>query len=535
MRKAALLLFTIVFFLFMSGCGSQSQPQVTSTPPTTPATANVPVSLSVTDTPPAGVTVLFFQLDITGAALTTSSSGTVSLLSSTNPIPVNVTQLQTDTAFVGNASVAAGSYNGLDVTFSNPQLTIYNGTGSTIGSGANACANNTVCELQPSGTLSVTLNSNPPFPVTLTASSPLAFILDIHLDTVIQPDLSVNLGVTNGVTISQLPSPPSGQPVPHLGHLTGTIESINTSTTPNGFTLQSGDGRTFTIDVNSSTTYANFPSSSSCTTSAETFSCLATQQVVKVEMSEQTDGTLLASEVDFVQLASQTAVEGNIIRLRTSGGNTQMDLIIQNGPSAPSTLPMGHRVTVTVPTSGVTYAIDSDNFTLPSGLSLSDFASASDLVVGQDVTVVIQGSVTPASGSGSWTPWSGPGPATFTTNSITLEPSQITGSVGTVDVSAMSFTFGTFPNFFVPPSSSTASGPPWSPFNITVLTTSATAFTNLTPDTISGLAANDVVSVQGWLFLSPTQPTCTAGPWCPPATMVAAEAVEGRPGPTPLF
>ena len=503
MRRAVQFLFIVVFLMFMSGCGSQSQ--VATTPATNSNSANVPVSLSITDTPPSGVTVLFFQLTITGATLTNSSGSTVSLLSSTNSIPVNISQLLTDSAFLGSANVAGGAYSSLSVTFANPQLTIFNGSDSAL---ASTCALNTVCQLTPSTTsgssLTLNFNSSPTFPVTLSASSPLAFKLDIHLDTIIQPDLSINLGATNGVTISQLPTPPSGTPVPHLGHLTGTIQSVNSSTTPNGFTLLTRDGRTLTIDVGSSTTY-NYPSS---VCSADNFSCLATQQIVKIEASLQTDGSLLASEVDYVQLAGQTTVEGNIIRLNTSNGNTVMDLILQQMPSASSSnssvLFLGHRVSVTVPASGVTYAIDSGSFTLPGGLS---FASATDLIVGQEVTVVVQGSVTSESVSSSW-PWSGFGPATFTTNSITLEPSQITGTVAATPASGQtSFTLSIMPNFFVPPSATAGTPPIWAPVEITVQTTSATTFTNFTTDSLSGLAVNDVVSVGGWIFSTPSGAT----------------------------
>ena len=91
----------------------------------------------------------------------------------------------------------------------------------------------------------------------MAANSPLAFKLDIHLDTIIQPDLSVNLGATNGVTISQLPTPPRGA---HLGprQFDRDDPKRQLKRQPQTFTLQTGDGRTFTIDVNSSTTY-NYP------------------------------------------------------------------------------------------------------------------------------------------------------------------------------------------------------------------------------------------------------------------------------------
>ena len=195
MRKAALFLLTLWILLSMGGCGSQSSAPSSQAMNTVPA--SVPVSLTVTDTPPAGVTVLFFQLSVTGATL---SPGNVSLLSSTNPIPVNVSQLQADTAFLGTANVPAGTYTGLNLTFgSDSKLTIFNASGSTIGSGASACANDTVCILTPTATNLSLSFSTAPFPVTLVASTPLAIKLDIHLDKVIQSDLSVDLGAANGI------------------------------------------------------------------------------------------------------------------------------------------------------------------------------------------------------------------------------------------------------------------------------------------------------------------------------------------------
>ena len=94
------------------------------------------------------------------------------------------------------------------------------------------------------------------------------------------------------------------------------------------------------------------------------------------------------------------------------------------------------------------YAIDSDSFTIPSGLT---FTSASNLVVGQQVSVVVQGSITTASGSGNSTPITGPAAITFTANGITLEPSQITGSVAAVNTPALSFTLSTLPELLRPP------------------------------------------------------------------------------------
>jgi hypothetical protein len=534
MRRAALFLFLVIFVLFMAGCGSQS----TSPPPINGPVAGVPVGLTVTDTPPAGVTVLFFQLNITGASLLSSPSGNnIGLLCGTNTIPVNVTQLQTESALLCNQAGGPGeTFTGLTLTFANPQLTVYNGSGSTIGSGANACANNTVCQLTPAVTSSTLTFSAAPFPITLTANAPVAFKLDIHLDTIIQPDSSgiptVNLGATNGVTISQLGTPSAGTPTPGLGQVTGTIQTL----TSNQFILQTFDGRSFEITVNGSTSYS-YPSSV-CSTNS--FACLATQQVVKAQVSLQALSILLASEVDYVEPGAQTVVEGSIIQLTNSGGNRMMDLILQQGPPTPSTataLPTGQRVTVTVPPTGVNYAIDSDSFTLPSGLT---FTTAANLMVGQEVSVVVvPGSVTTTSGPSGATPIVGPAATTFTAGSITLEPSQITGVVSgwaPVNTGNLTFTLNTYPNYFVPPAATAGAPPILSPINIDVQATSATTYTNLTPDNISGLAVGDVVSLKGWLFPYSVVPMVCIADWgCASIGKIAAETVVGRPGATPLF
>jgi hypothetical protein len=438
----------------------------------------------------------------------------------------------------GESTPKTASFTSLSVTFSNPQLTIYNGSGATIGSGANSCANNSVCQLTPSTTpLTLTFFTSP-FPFTWSSTESLSFLLDIHLDTVIQPDLTVNLAAPDGVTISQLPIPSSGAPISGLGELTGTIQSIIpavNSLNLDGFTLQTASGRTFTIDVNNSTSYNDFPRSA-CSTGA--YSCLAPQQIVKVALSLPPGGApLLASEVDYVQPAGLTVVEGNIIGLRFLGGSTIMEIIPQQGSATANTLPDGQMVTVTVPPTGVTYAIDSGSFTLPSGLS---FTVASDLMVGQQVSVVVvPGSVATASGSSSSTSVVAPAATTFTTNSITLEPSQITGSVNgafPINVSGLSFVLSTYPNYFVPPAATSSAPPVPVSVNLTVQATPATIFTNLTPDSISGLSVGEVVSVKGWLFPYPAIPLdCIGVGGCAPIGEIAAEAVVGRPGPTPLF
>lgn len=121
---------------------------------------------------------------------------------------------------------------------------------------------------------------------------------------------------------------------------------------------------------------------------------------------------------------------------------------------------------------------------------------------------VVAGSLSNSGNSGPWAPPS----ISFTTDSIELEPGQITGTV-TGTPSSPNFTITTFP-FFVPWFNSN-----WMPTQITVQTTSQTTYQGLSPDNFSGLTANSLVSARGWLFSTPSGPT--------PSTMVA-ETVVGR-------
>ncbi len=490
MRKFRVSLSLGIILLFLAACGQDPNSN------TSAANSSAPVSLSMTDEPPSGVTVLFFQVSLTAASLAPSSGPSISLLSNNTPIQIDVTQLQAISAFLSTANVATGTYNSLTLTFASPQLVIFNASDSAI---ASTCPLNTVCQLTPQIDNSATLTfSSSPFPVTVSANTPLGFLLDFHLNEVIQSDLSVNLGVANGVTVNELPSALPGPPP--FGFLFGTVQNVYAS--QNQFTIQTAWGRTFTIDVNGSTTYQNFPTS---VCSANGFSCVASGQVVQIQVaSVQPQGTLLAGTVSYIQAASQQVAEGNIINVSTASGNTVMTLLLHWSPNS-SILPFGGMATVTVPSSA-TFSIDAGGFTIPSGLS---FATSSDLLVGQDVQVGVEsGTLSNSGGQGPWAPPS----VSFTASGVELEPSQITGTVTNINSSESIFTLTTFPNFFQPWNWSN-----WTGTQIAVQTTSQTAYQGTT-DTLSGLTVNSVVSVRGWLFSTPSGAT--------PSTLVAASVMQ---------
>src|SRR5260370_33731618 len=109
------------------------------------------VSVTITDTPPTGVTLLSFEVNVTGAML---NPGSVDLLGGKRPIQIEVKQLETESAFLSTATVTPGTFTSLNLTFANPELTFKNDAGAALA----GCAVGAVCEAKPTGMLTATIN-----------------------------------------------------------------------------------------------------------------------------------------------------------------------------------------------------------------------------------------------------------------------------------------------------------------------------------------------------------------------------------------
>ena len=197
----------------------------------------------------------------------------------------------------------------------------------------------------------------------------------------------------------------------------------------------------------------------------------------------------------YLQAASQQTVQGTIVGMAQSqvvpNSTTIIQLILHNNPSNSTSLPLGGAASVTI-ANGATFSIDANGFAIPSGLT---FSGVNSLAVGQTVQVnVASGSLTPPTVPPTALGWGPPVQLSFTTNNVQLEPSQITGTV--FYLGSGGFTLSLLPNIFSGPPSATALPLPQS----IVETTSQTTYQGLSPDSFSGLALGDTVSVSGWLF-----------------------------------
>jgi hypothetical protein len=150
----------------------------------------------MTDTPPVGVTLLSFDVSVTGATL---NPGSVDLLGGKGPIRIDIKQLETESAFLSTATVTPGTFTSLTLAFANPKLTFKNDTGGPLA----GCAVGAVCELKPTGTLTSTVNF-PGSGIVIMANSPIGIQVDVNPDTILSATLGVDFSRAGAVSVQQL-------------------------------------------------------------------------------------------------------------------------------------------------------------------------------------------------------------------------------------------------------------------------------------------------------------------------------------------
>jgi hypothetical protein len=475
MRRLAGVFAVIFLALSLVSCGGSTS--LSSSTLLTPRTT--PVSLSVQDNPPAGVSILSFEIQITSATLQPSdmTKPTVALLA--KPAEVELEHLQSEPALLGSLNVPAGTYSGASVTFSNPRMAILNNSSSPITVGTIVCAVQQVCKLTPTlnnATIAVTAPTTP-FPITLASNSPVGLLLHFDVNASVQTDLSI----TPAIDLKQLA--PTAAGVFHKQHLVGTITAL---AAPN-FTLQPGLGAPAIIVTTDKNTEYSFHDELQASCTMNDFSCLAMGQTVRVTADLMADGSLLAVRIALFEQHDQPAFEGTLTSVDAT--NSQFQMVMMDGQWDASKEPIpdaavGVPVTVKV-TSSTVYAIDLEDMTLPTGLT---FNGLGDLVVGQSVEIQPVGITETAN----------PITIIVSTNRVRLQESQVTARVASLNTGATPPTFllGSLPPLF-------GSIP-----GIQVQTLSTTQFDNVSG--VSGLTVGDTVSTGGLLFNTATTPTLVA-------------------------
>jgi hypothetical protein len=453
---------------FLVACGGSM-----NTPPVAPP-GSVPMSVTIGDTPPTGVAVLFFEALISGASLQSSDTTKAAVSVLSTPVEVEFGHLQTDTAFLSLANVAPDTYKSITLTFGTATMTIVNHSGAAIGS----CANNSVCILTPSFNPSMAMVSSAPFPLTISQNSVVGIRLDFNVNSSVQSDLSINPAVTIA-NVTQRKDSDEEMEMEQVDEVDGQVTTVGS----NQFTLMNErSGQSFTITVDTNTQFEDFDRTG-CTANPEDISCVKMGQVLNVNLSENGTGAMLAKRVEFEEDANKQAIKGTITSVDSS---TQFHMVVFNEEPALAGVSEGSSVAVTILPNAV-FQVGREEMGENGGFSIAglSFASGADLLTGQDVqirpgTVSTSGGVT-----------------TISTDLVRLWPSQISGQVGTMGSSNATFTLtGLSPLF-------TGATPPITTIN--VVTLSEMHFMDF-PD-LGSLTPGSPVSVKGLLFNTTGTPT----------------------------
>jgi hypothetical protein len=421
-----------VAIIALAGCSGGNR----TTPGGGGGNQSASLTLTLTSKPDVTLTnisVLSATVGITGVTLNPTSGNAVPLTLTPTVYPVDLTRLQSDTAFLGMLSLPAGNYSSATVTFSAPNLTIDNQSGTTLNG---TCLTGTICKIVlPAGSSQVT---SAPFPLTLIAGQATGISLNLNLNaaiTVTSGTLALNFSAANVVTAAALPR--TGAPTGSLDLIEDFVGLV-TATSSTSITVKASSGITLQIGLPSIVVIKD-PQALCAALNA---TCLvANQTVVSVDATVNSAGALTLVSADLLSATPQDELEGTVV---TTATPAQFNLVVANkvvaSASSPSTLTAANPGDVFLVTlANPTFAVDLDEFfnnaLLPPANVTTLFAGVGDLVNGQDVMV----HVTAATGAAAT------GDQAVTADRVLLRFTRTTGTVQTV--SGQTFTLSNLPPF----------------------------------------------------------------------------------------
>jgi len=347
-------------------------------------------------------------------------------------------------------------------------LTIENHSGAAFGS----CMDNSACELTPTVNPSSVTLSSAPFPITITPNSVVALRFDLDVNSSILSGLSsINPTITITNVIQRGESEGSKE-VGEVDEVDGQVTSIGN----HQFTLMNEQsGQSFNITVDTNTVFQDF-NRAGCTVTPADFTCVKVGQILDVDLSATGMGMTLAKRVEFEEDASHQALKGVITSVDC--GKPQFQMVVFNEEPTMAGISEGSPIVVMIP--NAVFQAAQEEMGEDGGFSSSNlsFAGCKDLLVGQDVQI------RPGTASTSG------GITRVTTDLVRLWPSQITGTVGSVDTSNGTFTLTGFSPLFTFAM----------PAAVTTITVETVSGMLVLDGSGSGLPTVGTVSVKGLLF-----------------------------------
>jgi hypothetical protein len=439
LRDKILFSLLLLAIISLASCSGQSK----SGPP--PPGGNSTLSLTMTDTLLTGTSILSFKVTVTGVSLTPSTGKAVNLtLNPSTPI-IELTRLQSDSAFLGTSTVPGANYTSATISFTAPDIVLVNQTNVALTGGTPApCPINAVCEFKPATSGTITLTAAP-FPLTLTPNQQTGLSLDFNLNnaiTMTNGAVSVDFTQANVLTAATLPR--TGTPTGALDLIedfTGVITTIN----GNSVTVHSDTRGNITAVANSSTTFNIDPT----VCSAQNITCLAANRTVSIDASLNPDGTMTLLEADLLDNVSVLAnkldaVEGTVIFVSATAPQISLVLSDKTVVSGNSVLTAATGGTIVQASLGTTPIFSVDTKGLSAVLAsspgdIADFATLSNVFAGQTVRMQVLANPAPTAGSNA--------SVLVNTNSVVLRFSHVTGTVATPPAPFFSVSAVTLPSF----------------------------------------------------------------------------------------
>ena len=487
----AMALVAAAGFLLASGCsgpgGHGTPTQVVTTPGT--------LAIIGGDTPFCGV--LSFAVAISGLTLTPQSGSTpVSVLSGGSAVTVDFASLMDFATMFSLSSIPPGTYNALGMTLSNPQLTY-------VDTSTSPPSIKTVVPAMT--TLVVSLPFNPA--ITVASAGSLALQLDFNLLN------SVTAGsgglFTATPTFSATAVSASGSAgYAQFDDLSGVVQNVSTSSTnpsfSGSFTISSPNAPTFTVNVNSSTSFEGVSGLGGLTPG--TF----------VEMSAVLDANAnivanaVVTEAQEDAASGQAAFVGLITAVTPPTGNAaQFTMLVQQeNPDVSSRVPVFSLLTVTVSSASTAFGIGAP------GANFAGFSyGLNSLAVGQ--RVVVHGTLPSGSGTVS----------SATARAVFLGPQSALGNLSMNPSTPVTISSdGVDGGFTLVPCSPLFQGAP-----ITALVNQQTVYSGLTNLSSLNTPGAHFLLVKGLLFYEQSATTYGVESWTVPAEVQVASEVHQLP------
>ena len=362
MQRSRLFASLIVLSLaWVTGCSGGGTFRSIIRPPA----GTAPVSVAITDSPPANATVLAFDLSVTGVVL---NPGNVSLLSAQTK--VDIKRLEAENAALSSVAVPTGIYNSITISLANPVLTFKNDTGGTLAN----CPAGQVCQLRPSIATNVTLSTGP-FPLTIFPNTPVGLLFDVNLSNVLSPTLGIDFTAAGGITVSLLPA------VQPTGQLTASDDVLGTVTSMDVVNQQfvlSTRQDNLLISVDGNTVFTDFDEAQL----GNTFGGVLPGELLEVDLALLGSGTLLATRVELQDKDStKTEVEGVVVSVDAVAQQFKI-AVVQVAPTTTG-LDVGNLATVSLGPGALPFGIDNDSLSTAGFI----FSAVRDLLPGQGVQV----------------------------------------------------------------------------------------------------------------------------------------------------